>query len=115
MEAESSQAVRNHGKRPARVTLSDNESEASPRRANGTAKRRRSSHVDEGDSDLDILTEDEPGYGELANIKRETMNGHGGGGGDHEDEDQGSVNGVGDDGPLRPIGFRPDYERGSDG
>ncbi len=112
MEAESSQAVRRRGKRPARVGLPDDDDEEALPIANGRTKKRRSGPVEEDDSDLDILTDGEAG----ARLNGEEKVGKANGYGIHQEEDEHSeLEDNEEDGPVRPIGFRPEYQRGADG
>lgn len=116
MEAESSQAVRRAGKRPARVALSTDESETEAPRPNGKEKRRRSSLIESNDSDLDILTDEEARPQANGRRKEREANGQ-----REEDAEEGDDEDAVDDdvdeedGPPRPIRYRPEYDRGSDG
>lgn len=116
MEAEGSQAVTRRNKRPVRIQVSDDESEHESPRANGKVKRRRSGPVDEVDSDLGVLIDEDEQFREANGHERRSLNGLGeeGEDGEGEDEDDEAVDG-GVDGPRRPIGFPPEYDRGVDG
>ena len=111
MEAESSRAARHKAKRPAVPSESDDEDGESSPPPQPKGKRRKWSTPDVEDGDLDILVDDDIKPNLSSRDQKEAAHGH-----DDEDDEEGGKEVLEDENGLaRPIGFRPEYQRGSDG
>lgn len=110
MEAEGSQAPRHRVKRPALQPESDDEDGDSSPPPYSKGKRRRRSTSGIQDGDLDILVDEDTKPNTSSKAKKRAAEGH-----DQADQEGDSEISEHEQESARPIGFRPEYQRGADG